>query len=85
MGAAHPLVVTGAAELEMQLAHPSAEIIRARATEVLGNAEKADTWLHRPRRIFYGRSPEQIVESGDTEKMRDVLEALIAIEFGTFS
>jgi hypothetical protein len=45
---AHPLVVTGAAELEMQLAHPSAEVIRARATEVFGNAEKADTWLHRP-------------------------------------
>jgi uncharacterized protein (DUF2384 family) len=48
MGAAHPLVVTGAAELEMQLAHPSAEVIRVRATEVFGNAEKADTWLHRP-------------------------------------
>jgi uncharacterized protein (DUF2384 family) len=85
MGAAHPLVVTGAAELEMQLVEPSAEIIRARASEVFGNMGKAQTWLQRPRRIFNGRSPEQIIESGDTEKMRDVLKALIAIEFGTFS
>ena len=85
MGAAHPLVVTGAAELEMQLSHPSPDIIRARATEVFGNAGKAETWLHRPRRIFNGRSPEQIIETGDTEKMRDILKALIAIEFGTFS
>ena len=52
MGAAHPIVVTGAAELQMQLDHPSAEIIRVRATEVFGNAEKADVWLHRRRRIF---------------------------------
>jgi uncharacterized protein (DUF2384 family) len=85
MGAAHPLVVTSAAELNMQLSHPSAEIIRARATEVFGNASKAEIWLHRPRRIFNGRSPEQIIEAGDTEKMRDILKALIAIEFGTFS
>ena len=85
MEAAHPIVVTGAAELQMQLDHPSAEIIRWRATEVFGNAEKAGVWLHRPRRIFHGRSPEQIVESGDIEGMREVLKALIAIEFGTFS
>jgi uncharacterized protein (DUF2384 family) len=85
MGAAHPIIVTGAAELQMQLDHPSGEIIRLRATEVFGNAEKADVWLHRPRRIFHGRSPEQIVDSGDTNGMREVLKALIAIEFGTFS
>lgn len=85
MGAAHPLAVTGAAELEMQLVSPSAEIIRARATEVFGNADKAQTWLRRPRRIFNGCSPEQVIESGETEKMRDVLKALMAIEFGTFS
>ena len=34
MGTAHPFVVTGAAELQMQLDYPSAEIIRSRATEV---------------------------------------------------
>lgn len=85
MGAAHTIGVTGAAELAMQLDDPSAEVIRLRATEVFGNAEKADVWLHRPRRIFHGRSPEQIVESGDVEGMRQVLKALIAIEFGTFS
>jgi hypothetical protein len=38
MGAAHPLVVTSDAELQMQLDHPSPEIIRSRAAEVFGNA-----------------------------------------------
>jgi uncharacterized protein (DUF2384 family) len=85
MGAAHPLAVTGAAELQMQLDHPSAEVIRSRAIEVFCNAHKARAWLRRPRRIFKGRSPEHIIESGDVEMMREVLEALIAIEFGTFS
>ena len=81
----HPVVVTGAAELQVQLNDPSAEIIRSRATEVFGNPGKADAWLHRPRKIFNGRSPEQIIESSDIDGMRDVLKALIAIEFGTFS
>ncbi len=85
MGAAQSLVVTGAAELQMQLDHPSPEMIRSRANEVFGNADKAQTWLNRPRRIFNSRSPEQIIESGDAEMMREVLKALIAIEFGTFS
>ena len=84
MGTA-PLVVTGAAELRMQLDHPSPEIVRSRAAEVFGNKDKAQTWLSRPRAIFNGRSPEQIIESGDVEGMREVLKALIAIEFGTFS
>jgi len=85
MGAAHPLVVTGTAELQMQLEHPSPEIVRARANEVFGNSGKAQTWLVRPRTIFKGQSPEQIMEAGDVEMMREVLKALIAIEFGTFS
>lgn len=84
MGAA-PHVVTSAAELQMQLEHPTAEIIRSRANEVFGNADKARTWLGRRRRIFSDRSPEQIIASGDRQGMRQVLEALIAIEFGTFS
>ena len=85
MGSARPLVVTATAELQMQLDHPSAEVIRARATEVFGDADKAQTWLLRPRRIFNGRSPQQIIDAGDVEMMREVLKALIAIEFGTFS
>lgn len=85
MGAAHPLVVTGSAELQMQLDHPSPEMVRARANEVFGNTGKAQTWLGRPRNIFNGRSPEKIIEDNDVEMMRQVLKALIAIEFGTFS
>jgi uncharacterized protein (DUF2384 family) len=80
-----PLVLTGAPELQMQLDNPTAENIRSRANEVFGNADKAEKWLHRSRKIFDGRSPEQIIDSGDTSGMRQVLEALIAIEFGTFS
>jgi len=85
MGAARPLVVTTEPELQMQLEHPSAEIIRSRADEVFGNEDKARTWLQRPRPIFGDRSPEQIIASGDVQGMKQVLEALIAIEFGTFS
>jgi uncharacterized protein (DUF2384 family) len=73
------------AELQRQLDHPSAGIIRSRAAEVFGNPDKARTWLSRSRRIFDGRSPDQIIASGDVEMMREVLKALIAIEFGTFS
>ena len=85
MGVAHPTVVTGPAELQMQLDDPSGETIRLRAAEVFGNEEKAAAWLQRPRRIFDSRSPQQIVDSADIDGMRTVLKALIAIEFGTFS
>jgi uncharacterized protein (DUF2384 family) len=69
----------------MQLKHPSAEAIRSRALEVFGNPNKARTWMSRPRRIFDGKSPDQVIASGDINLMREVLKALIAIEFGTFS
>lgn len=85
MGSARPLVVTGDAQLEIQLAHPSSEIIYSRAEEVFGNSAKAHVWLSRPRKIFNGQSPDQIIASGDAQMMREVLKALIAIEFGTFS
>ena len=85
MEAAHALVLTAAAELQMQLDHPSPEIIDSRAREVFGKAGKAQTWLSRPRKIFNSRPPKQIMESGDVEMMREVLKALIAIEFGMFS
>ena len=80
-----PIAVTDQAELQLQLERPSAEIIRSRANEVFGNADKAKTWLRRPRRIFNNQSPEKIIKSGDRDMMREVLKSLIAIEFGTFS
>jgi uncharacterized protein (DUF2384 family) len=85
MGAAHPVVVTGLPELQMQLDQPSAEIIRSRAIEVFGSEAKADIWLTRRRKIFNDRSPQEIVRSGDVAMMREVLKSLISIEFGTFS
>jgi len=80
-----PLVVTGAAELQTQLDHPSAANIRDRAIEVFGNEAKAAKWLSRRRRIFGDRSPDEIIQAGDIAMMRDVLKSLIALEFGTFS
>jgi uncharacterized protein (DUF2384 family) len=85
MGVTHPLIVTSDAELQMQLDHPSAGVIRSRAAEVFGRGAKAEAWLGRPRKILNRRSPKQIIESGDIDRMRDVLKALTAIEFGTFS
>jgi uncharacterized protein (DUF2384 family) len=80
-----PIAVTDQAEPQLQLERPSAEIIRSRANEVFGDANKARAWLRRPRRIFNNQSPENIIESGDRDMMREVLKSLIAIEFGTFS
>jgi len=69
----------------LQIEHPSAEIVHSRALEVFGNPSKADIWLHRQRKIFNGRFPQQIIASNDIALMREVLRALMAIEFGTFS
>jgi len=85
MGIAHPIVVTGLPELQLQIEHPSPEIIRSRAVEVFGSEAKADKWLKRPRKIFHDRSPEEIIRSNDVDMMRTILRSLMSIEFGTFS
>jgi Protein of unknown function (DUF2384) len=77
--------LTSPPELKAQLEHPSAEIIWARAVEVFGNEGKATNWMQQPRPIFNNRSPQQVAEDGDTAEQREVLESLIAIDYGLFS
>jgi uncharacterized protein (DUF2384 family) len=38
-----------------------------------------------PRGLFDGRTPEQLVQSGDPGEQRRVLEILIRIDYGVFS
>lgn len=74
--------VSTIAELEAQLANPTAEAIRSRALEVFANEDKARRWLRDRRVQFNGRSPEEVMASGDIGDMREVLLVLGRIENG---
>lgn len=85
MSAAHTPVVTGYTELADQLAHPSAELIWARATEVFGSEELARKWMQTPLPVLDQHTPQQYAESGEASKQREVLMILVRIDFGMFS
>jgi uncharacterized protein (DUF2384 family) len=76
---------TPAKELAEQLQHPDPGTIWSRALEVFGDEAKATDWMKTGREIFDGRSPEQLVETGDPSLQRRVLEILLRIEYGVFS
>jgi putative toxin-antitoxin system antitoxin component (TIGR02293 family) len=71
--------------LAEQLEHPSAHAIWNRALEVFGDEAKARSWMDAPRDIFGGRSPQELVATGDPAEQRHVLEVLIRIDYGVFS
>jgi putative toxin-antitoxin system antitoxin component (TIGR02293 family) len=83
MGSLHS--ATAAERLAAQLEHPSANSIWDRALEVFGDQAKARSWMDTPRDIFGGRSPQDLVATGDAAEQRRVLEVLIRIEYGVFS
>jgi uncharacterized protein (DUF2384 family) len=83
-GMSEPESPSSAEQLQAQLDHPTAEIVWKRALEVFGDGEKARGWMDTQRAIFDGRSPQQLVASGDAALLRRVLEALIRIEYGVF-
>jgi putative toxin-antitoxin system antitoxin component (TIGR02293 family) len=72
-------------QLAGQLQHPSANSIWARALEVFGDEAKARSWMDAPRDIFGGRSPQDLVATGDAAEQRRVLEVLLRIDYGVFS
>jgi uncharacterized protein (DUF2384 family) len=74
-----------AEQLLEELAHPSAGQIWNRALEIFGDREKARSWMQTPRDIFAGRTPEELLQSGDQSAQRRVLEVLIRIDYGVFS
>ena len=76
---------TPAEQLAGQLQHPSANSIWSRALEVFGDEAKARSWMDTPRDIFGGRSPQDLVATGDAAEQRRVLEVLLRIDYGVFS
>jgi uncharacterized protein (DUF2384 family) len=80
-----PLHPTEAEQLSADLANPDANSIWARALETFGDEAKARHWMNAPRDIFDGRSPRELIESGDPSQQRRVLTILIRIDYGVFS
>src|ERR1035438_4169202 len=68
----------------MKSEHPSAHAIWNRALEVFGDEAQARSWMDTPRDIFGGRSPQDLVTTGDPAEQRRVLEVLIRIELRRF-
>jgi uncharacterized protein (DUF2384 family) len=76
---------SSAEQLAAELEHPSAKAVWNRAREVFGDDATARSWMSTARDIFDGRTPEQLVNSGDAAAQRRVLEVLIRIDYGVFS
>jgi len=72
-------------QLAAELDHPNANAIWKRALEVFGEEAKAHSWMNAPRDLFGGRSPQELVASGDVADQRLVLEVLLRIDYGVFS
>jgi uncharacterized protein (DUF2384 family) len=81
-GPRHP---TEAEALSDVLANPNASTVWARALETFGDEIKARHWMSAPRDIFGGRSPRQLVDTGDPAEQRRVLTVLIRIDYGVYS
>ena len=76
---------TLAQQLAAQLEHPNARSIWNRAVEVFGDENKARSWMDAPRDIFGGRSPQDLVATGEAAEQRRVLEVLLRIDYGVLS
>ena len=85
MRSMHGPVPTSAEQLAAQLARPDANAIWNRALEVFGEEAKARSWMTTPRDLFGGRTPEDLVQTGDAIEQRRVLEVLLRIDYGVFS
>ena len=71
--------------LPAELEHPNANRIGSSALEVFGDEAKARSWMTAPRDILDDKSPQQLIETGDVDQQRRVLEVLIRIDYGVFS
>jgi hypothetical protein len=74
MDSLHGAARISSAQLAAQLEHPNANAIWNRALEVFGEEAKARNWMDSPRDIFGGRTPQDLVASGDAGEQRRVLE-----------
>jgi uncharacterized protein (DUF2384 family) len=78
------LGATPAEGLAGQLEHPTAGAIWNRAVEVFGNEAKGAKLDGYAARLA-GRSPQDLVATGDAAEQRLVLEVLLRIDYGVFS
>ena len=85
MESVHGTTPTPPDQLAAQLEQPNAQAIWTRAVEVFGDQGKAQNWMSTPRDIFGGRSPENLVATGNVAAQRRVLEILIRIDYCVFS
>ena len=85
MGSLQRQSPTAPEQLAAQLEHPSANAVWNRALEVFGDETKARSWMDSPRDAFDGRTPQDLVATGDFGEQRRVLEALLRIDYGVFS
>ena len=85
MASLHGPAPASAEQLAEELKHPNASAIRGRALEIFGDEAKTQSWMTTPRDVFDGRSPEELVQTGDPAQQRRVLEVLIRIDYGVFS
>lgn len=85
MGSLHGPLRSSAEQLSAQLEHPDSKAIWSRALEVFGDEAKARGWMNAPRDIFGGRTPLDLVRTGDVAEQRRVLEVLLRIDYGVFS
>lgn len=85
MASLHGPTPASAEQLAEELKHPNVSAIWNRALEIFGEEAKARSWMKTPRELFNGRTPEELVQSGDPAEQRRVLEILIRIDYGVFS
>lgn len=76
--------VTSEAEQKYQLAHPSEKIVWSRAVEVFGGEELARQWMATPLPILDQHAPGEYAQSGDKDKLREILVILGRIDYGLF-
>ena len=85
MGSIDGSAPASAEQLSEELAHPNPNAIWNRAVEIVGEEAKARSWWETPRELFDGRTPEELVQTGDPNEQRRVLQVLIRIDYGVFS
>lgn len=69
----------------MQMAHPTAETIWARAIEIFDGEDLARDWMNTRFPILDDHTPQEYANSGDADRQREVLTMLGRIDYGMFT
>jgi hypothetical protein len=58
------------------------DAIRDLAFQVFGTDRAVDFWMKRPNPELGGPSPEELIDNGRVDKVKEFLESLLAGDFG---